>query len=332
MRAKNPLGNRDAPKEVTPNMPKKKACTPISSPLLGSNKRLRRKTESRARRTVKDDKLALEEDIAKDGKANAGIRLNAAKAGRAGSVNGSVVDVVARHNGLVGSDAEGDAGQNGAAGVGVTALSGVERRAPDLGVVGLDDSGGEVEEGGSGVGDGVDTGALEGGVADGVAVAGEFPETLALVDGHVGDGAVVLGVVDHAEAVGSGLALLQVRSEEGKGKGALGIGEKSLLWCRFDGVNTVKGQAKETVVGRVTDELRRDGLGELDGLATNSCLANLDNVRVDVTGGGRAIAVSDRPSVARLEFGGCRFTWVVDDVSIPLSSRLLGGENPTILD
>lgn len=147
--------------------------------LLSTNKGLRRKPKSRARRTVKDDKLALEEDITKDREADAGVGLDTAEAGSSRSVNRSVIDVATWHDGLVSANTEGDAGENGAASIGVTTLSGVERGARDLGVVGLDDGGGEVEEGGSGIGDGINVNALEPCVADRVAVACKFPETVA---------------------------------------------------------------------------------------------------------------------------------------------------------
>jgi len=300
--------------------------------LLSTNKWLRREPESRARPTVKDNKLALEEDITPNGETDAGVRLDTTKAGSPRSVNGSVVDVVTWHDGLVGADAEGDAGESGAAGIGVATLSGVERGAWDLGVVGLNNSVGEVEEGGSGVGDGINADALERRVADCVAVACKFPETLARDDGDVGDGAIVFGVVDFTEAISAWLTLLQVRSEERRGESALSIGEEGLLRLRLDGVNTIEGKAEETVVGLVIDELSRNSFGELNSLAADGCLADFDKVRVDVPGGGGAITVRDRPGVAGLDFGRFGFGRVVDDVSSLLGTGLLGGEDPTMLD
>ena len=43
--------------------------------------------------TIEDDELALEEDVTKDGEANAGVGLDAAEAGCAACVGGGVVDI-----------------------------------------------------------------------------------------------------------------------------------------------------------------------------------------------------------------------------------------------
>ena len=65
------------------------------------HKRLRRKAQSRARRTVKDDELALKEDVAEDGEADTGVRLDTTKAGRSRRVNRRIVDIAAWHDSLV---------------------------------------------------------------------------------------------------------------------------------------------------------------------------------------------------------------------------------------
>ena len=56
-----------------------------------------------------------------------------------------------------------------------------------MGVVCGDDVVGEEEEGGTGVGDGLDGGGYGVAGADGVTGGGEAPESLAIVDGGVGD-------------------------------------------------------------------------------------------------------------------------------------------------
>lgn len=164
--------------------------------------------------SIEDDELALEEDVPEDVDADAGVGLDAAEAGRAARVGGGVVDVRARDGGVIAADGEGDGREGGATRVGVAALGLVVLGAGDAAVVGSDDGVVEEEQGGAGVGDGVADGAAGGAAVDAVAVGCEAPEAAAAVDGDVGDCAGVGGVVDAAEAVGSGLALLEVGGEE----------------------------------------------------------------------------------------------------------------------
>ena len=172
---------------------------------------------------------------------------------------------------------------------------------------------------------------MERGVAaDAVAVAGEFPETLAGVHRHVGDGTVVLRRVDLTKAVSSRLALFQVGGEQGGGECALGVGEEGFLSCGLDGVDVVEGEAEEAVIGDVAHELGRDGFGELDGLAADTCLANFDEVGVDVAGRGGAVAVADGPGITGQGLGGLGFRGVVDDVAVSLGGGLLGREDPSM--
>lgn len=100
---------------------------------------LGRKAQLRAGVSIKDDELALEEDVPKDIDANAGVGLDAAEAGRAARVGGGVVDVRARDGGCVAADGEGDGRKGGVAGVGVAALGLVVLGAGDAAVVGSDD-------------------------------------------------------------------------------------------------------------------------------------------------------------------------------------------------
>lgn len=164
--------------------------------------------------SVEDDELALEEDVTEDVDADAGVGLNAAEAGRAARVGWGVVDVRARDRGCVAADGEGNGRKGGAARVSVAALGLVVLGAVDTAVVGGDDSVVEEEKASSGVGDGVGDGASGCASINAVAIGREAPETSAVVDGDVGDLAGVGRVVDAAEAVGSGLAFLEVGGKE----------------------------------------------------------------------------------------------------------------------
>lgn len=175
---------------------------------------LGRKAQLGAGVSIEDNELALEEDVPEDVDADAGVGLEAAEAGRAARVGGGVVDVRARDGGVIAADGEGDGREGGATRVGVAALGLVVLGAGDAAVVGSDDGVVEEEQGGAGVGDGVADGAAGGAAVDAVAVGCEAPEAAAAVDGDVGDCAGVGGVVDAAEAVGSGLAFLEVGGEE----------------------------------------------------------------------------------------------------------------------
>lgn len=100
---------------------------------------------------VEDHVLALQENITQDGQSQTAVALDTAKAGGAASRDGSVVDVLARNNGLVvaNHDSEvrgvGRARENVATGF-LALLS-----ARNLLVVGGDDFVIEEDEGGTGV-------------------------------------------------------------------------------------------------------------------------------------------------------------------------------------
>jgi hypothetical protein len=93
------------------------------------------------------------------------------------------------------ANGDGEIRESVAARENVATLSGIVRGAADLGVVGADDAVVEEQEGGAGVSNSRD-GAGAGGVANRVAVGGELPEALAVVDGGVYEIAVVLGLID----------------------------------------------------------------------------------------------------------------------------------------
>lgn len=129
---------------------------------------LRRKPQLQ-RRALEHHKLRLEEDIPKDGEADAGVALDATKA-RCGlckrrtdastrrgfrvltsATHGCIGDVGARDNGPVAADAEGDAREGSGAWVGVTTLSAVVDGARDSGVIGRNNGAWEVEQGSASV-------------------------------------------------------------------------------------------------------------------------------------------------------------------------------------
>ena len=202
-----------------------------------------------------------------------------------------VVDVATGDNGLVRTDAERDAGQGGGAGEDVAAGRCAVGRARNLGVVGLHGSCGKVEKRGSGVGDGVDGRRHERAGSNGVSIAGEFPEAVGGLDGHVGDAAGIFAAVDVAEVVVTWGALLQVGGEDGRGKTLRdGVEEEGLLLVGGHRIDAVERKA-EQAVALVADELGADGLGSFHGLCGYSRLANRDIVAVDIAARRATVAV-----------------------------------------
>lgn len=111
---------------------------------------LRGKSES-GTISVKHNVLALEEDVAEDGLADALVGLNAAEAVVRTVASRGVVDQAAGDNGGVAVDDRGEAGELRVAGEDVAASLGVVLGSLDLLVVGFDDIVGEEEEGGTSV-------------------------------------------------------------------------------------------------------------------------------------------------------------------------------------
>lgn len=197
--------------------------------------------------------------------------------------------------------------------------------AGDLLVVGGDNLVVQEEEGGAGVGNTLDGGA--GLRANLVAVGGEFPEALGVVDVGVGQGAGVLGAVNEAEVVGAGGIVLQGDGEQRGGQGGLHGVEEGGLGLGLDGVDGAEGQTQETVVVGVLGELGADLGGSLDSLAGGLDGADGDGVLVDVTAGGAAITVGDGPGGAA-QLG--TVVGLVDGVARLLRGRQLLGEDPAI--
>lgn len=140
---------------------------------------------------VVHDVLGLQEDIAKDVEADAGVGLQAAEAGAAAVLERCVVDVFTRNNLLNTANRDAEVRQSGAAREGVPALSAVVDRSRHLGIVRLNDGGVDVDQSRAGVEDARDLGGSSG-AADRVGGCAEAPESLAGINIDVGDGACVL--------------------------------------------------------------------------------------------------------------------------------------------
>lgn len=261
---------------------------------------LRSKAESwRASGLVKNDELGLEENITKNGEANASVWLDTTEASLAALVDWGVVDVLARDGQGLAADHDVEIWDGSAAWEGVSTLLLVQLGAGDLLVVGVRNLGWEVEESGASVGNGAADVAAAGGRvagADGVATSGEAPESLGVVDWDVGDASSVLGAVDVAEVVRSSLAGLEIGSEELLGEAALDGVEESGLLLWLNGVDAAESQTEETVVVGVLSELGRNRGGSLDSLRGGSHTSNNDLVGIDNSGSARAITVGDVPS------------------------------------
>lgn len=193
---------------------------------------LRGKSESGAI-SVKHNVLALEEDVAEDGLADALVGLNATEAVVRTVANRGVVDQAAGDNGGVAVDDCGEAGELRVAGEDVAASLGVVLGSLDLLVVGLDDIVGEEEEGGASVlwehvrtsfliysllgsqhTSNANNGLRAALGANGIAIGGELPEALGVVYVGVGERTSVLGLVDVAKVKGARGIVLQSHCEK----------------------------------------------------------------------------------------------------------------------
>lgn len=221
-----------------------------------------------------DDVLALEEDVTKDAEAiKTRGRLDTTKA-RAVAVGGKV-DVLSGDGLLDAVDEDGEVGERAAAGEGNTSGLGVVLGTVDLRVVGVDDGVIDVDEGCAGVGNGVDAGAGGGG-ANAVAVGSEAPETLAVVDIDIGNGAGVLALVDVTKVISTSSVVLEVDSEQRLSKLRLDSVEESGLLHRLDGVDRAHGETQKTISAGILSELGRNGRGGLDSLGLGRNGTNSD--------------------------------------------------------
>lgn len=160
--------------------------------LRGDTGLLRESEPGRAGRHVVHNVLALDEDVAEDAEADAGVGLHATEAGVGAVGGGCVVDVLSGNDLLDAADGDAEVRQGGAAWESVAALAVVEHGSRDLGVVGLCDGGGDVHQSCAGVDNASNAAAGGGGSADGVSGSSEAPETLAVINIDVGDGTGVL--------------------------------------------------------------------------------------------------------------------------------------------
>lgn len=118
--------------------------------MIGRESSLRSESKSRPVR-IENNILALQEDIAEDGEAQAGVALDTTEAGRASFADGGVVDILPWNNGLVVSDDDGEVGQLGVAVESVATGLRVVLGALHVLVVVVDDGFGEEKEGSAGV-------------------------------------------------------------------------------------------------------------------------------------------------------------------------------------
>ena len=161
-----------------------------------------------------------------------------------GSVIGwSVVQKRTRNDGGVVVDDKTHVRKRRVTGKNVSTQARAIRGRRDRAVVILNDTVGEVEECSPGIGNGVNGDRPEAATANRVALAGEFPEPSRVIDGNVGDGACVLGIINEAKVVRSRRTFLQVDREQRARETGFGIVEKrqllSRLHCIVESVNVL---------------------------------------------------------------------------------------------
>jgi len=275
---------------------------------------------------VEDGKDRLEEDVAEDGEAHAGVWLEATEAQRA--ADWSVVEKRTGDDEWLAANHDSEVWKNGVAREDPATDLAVVLSTWNLGVVVVDDLLWEVEKGSAGVSDGLADALLDKSVvADFVAASVEHPVAAGALNWNVGKSAGVLAGVDVAEVKGTRGTLLKSDGEESGLESALDVGEEGwhLLWVGL--VDVVESKAEKTVVGGVCKEGRGDGSGSLDSHGSGSDTTDLNSVRVDVARSARAITVSDLPVLASHEV-----CWVglVDIVSLLVVLAHLVGVDPEI--
>ena len=162
------------------------------------------KTGLTIRAGIEHDESSLEGNVTVDIDAQAGARLQAAKAGAVTGV--AEVHQVAwnRDACAVVVDSEREVGRARIARERVTSSEPVELAAADVGVVVVHDLVGEKQQRSARIGDALDAGLLEAVTTNLVARRGEAPEAETVVYRGVGNRARVARVVDEAEVVGTG--------------------------------------------------------------------------------------------------------------------------------
>ena len=135
-------------------------------------------------------------------------------------------------------------------------------------------------------------------------------------------------VVDGAEAVRAGLALLKVDGEKGGREAGFNVVEKGELLSGLDSVDGGEGQAKEAIVTGILLELGANLFGEFDGLADERCGADSYGVGVDIAARRATVAVGNVPGEAAEGFGGVGLGWVVGIMAVDFVAGGLGGKYP----
>lgn len=166
------------------------------------------------------------------------------------------------------------------------------------------------------------------GAANAVAIGGEAPEALGVVDRGVGQSAGVLGAVDVAEVIGARGVVLQGHSEQRRVQLRLdGVKEGGLL-SGPDGIDGAESQTQQAVVGGILNEFRADSRGGLDGLARGSDATNVDSIGIHITAGRASVAIRDRPGSTGNLAGAAAGS--VETVVTLLRGRELGRKHPTV--
>ena len=193
-----------------------------------------------------------------------------------------IVDVGAGNNGPVAANAERNTWEGGRAREDVTSLGCTVGSTGDLGIVGCDSGGREIQKRRTGVGDAVNRGRDKPSRANGISASSEFPEAIGGVDRGVSDTARVFAGIDVAKVVVARLTFLQVGSEERGSKSGYGIFEecRHLVWARC--VDAVECQAKQPITRGVRLEFCTDCFRCLDSLAGHGGTTNHDFIDVDV--------------------------------------------------
>ena len=105
-----------------------------------------------------------------------------------------------------------------------------------------------------------------------------MPESLAWVDGCVGDLSKELRLVDETEFVGASCGVLEICGKYGQSECWADIIEECLYLVRRDGIDAAETHTKKTVGLRVPSELGTYGGGELDGLGCDCCSSDVYGV------------------------------------------------------
>lgn len=124
-----------------------------------------------------------------------------------------------------------------------------------------------------------------------MAVGGEGPESIGVVNIGVGDRSGELLLVNVAEVKGARGTVLESHSEQRLVETVLDGVEESCLRGGADGVDGAESQTQEAIIALVLNELLADPLGSLNGLASGLDSANDDGVLVNITTGTAAITV-----------------------------------------